>query len=269
MQQTAAQKKGISGSTLKLIAIGVMFIDHIGAVILESGIMMSGCLGSLNDLSLGPAANLPLYLVYMLDSAMRLIGRLGFPLFCFLLMEGYQHTRSKVKYFVRLTLFAMLSEIPFDLALQHTPLEFTYQNVFFTLAIGFATVWGIDTVFKKCKECIKATFVNKVVHVLVVILISGIGMYIAHLLKTDYSEMGVLTIIVLFLLKHKSNVAGMVGACTTLCIMNLIEYPAFATIPLVMNYNGKRGMNVKYLFYFFYPVHLLLLYGILVLTGLI
>ncbi len=150
-----AKKKGLSGSTLKLVAIIAMFIDHFAAIIFDRYLISAGFL-RLNQETILLPENRNLLIIYGVDMIMRLIGRLGFPLFCFLLIEGYYHTRSKVKYGMRLAMFALISEIPFDLGFQSHVLEFTYQNVFFTLFFGFMTVWGIDAfctwVGKKSRE---------------------------------------------------------------------------------------------------------------------
>ena len=112
------KKRGIPGSTLKIIAITTMFIDHIGAVVLE---------GKLSDLGMAQAMQTQEGLqefmaqygvLYLIDMIMRLIGRMGFPIFCFLLIEGFIHTRSRLKYGRNLLLFALVSEVPFDLRLQ-------------------------------------------------------------------------------------------------------------------------------------------------------
>lgn len=126
--------KGISGSTIKIIAVAAMLIDHAAAAVLArylvAGINEAAVMGN----AMGwVEENALLYTVY---SVMRAIGRLGFPIFCFLLVEGYQRTGDVKKYALRLGLFALLSEIPFDLAICGTPLHFGYQNVYFTLLLG-------------------------------------------------------------------------------------------------------------------------------------
>ena len=107
------KKKGISGSTLKMIAIVTMLIDHIGAAVLARLLMVNG-LGELDQTSTDAivqwlSANGALYGTY---TAMRMIGRVAFPIFCFLLVEGFLHTHDVKKYAMRLGLFALLSEIP-------------------------------------------------------------------------------------------------------------------------------------------------------------
>ncbi len=142
------RKRGIPGSTLKLIAIFVMLIDHIGATILEQMLISRGYF-LYNTVASTDMANVRLYMIY---SIMRMIGRLGFPLFCFLLVEGFVHTRNKGKYVIRLAMFALISEIPFDLAFHGKAFYFGYQNVFFTLLIGFLVMWGFQIIAEHLKE---------------------------------------------------------------------------------------------------------------------
>ncbi len=145
---TKDKRKGIPGSTLKLLAIFVMLIDHIAATVL------SNILVSVNFFMMGSAASQDPY--YQTMSAvyfiMRLVGRLGFPLFCFLLVEGFIHTRNKLKYVIRLALFCLISEIPFDLAFSGQVFYMGYQNVFFTLLIGFVVMCGFQGISERLKE---------------------------------------------------------------------------------------------------------------------
>ncbi len=147
--QARERKKGISGSTVKIIAITAMLIDHVAAafltrLLLDRGlyeIMYSDMEQQINWLM----ANGALYYATM---GMRLIGRLGFPIFCFLLVEGFQKTRNVKKYAFRLGLFALISEIPFDLAFSGKVLEFGYQNVYFTLFFGMLSLCACDFLMK-------------------------------------------------------------------------------------------------------------------------
>lgn len=132
-------KSGIPGSTLKIIAITVMFIDHFAAIILES------LLQSPKAYSLSVSYNTVYYTYFV----MRLIGRLGFPIFCFLLVEGFSHTHNKLKYLRNLAIFALVSEIPFDLAFEGHWYDFGYQNVFFTLLLGLVALIVFDYFLNK------------------------------------------------------------------------------------------------------------------------
>lgn len=141
-------RKGVTGSTIKIIAVVTMLIDHLAAALLTRIIYSTGYLNALGD-------GQSLYrwlsengLLFFLMTLMRLIGRLGFPLFCFLLVEGFQKTRSVAKYAFRLGLFALISEIPFDLAFSGRVWAAGYQNVYFTLLMGILALWAFDTVAK-------------------------------------------------------------------------------------------------------------------------
>ncbi|MBO5373075.1 MAG: conjugal transfer protein TraX [Lachnospiraceae bacterium] len=225
--------KGISGSTLKLIAIIAMLIDHIGACII------------LPMLSTNPALDTLYY-------ALRLCGRIAFPIFCFLLVEGFFHTKNVQKYCFRLAIFALISEIPFDLAIYNTAFYWDSQNVFFTLLIGLLTIWAMQYVDK--------FFVKNIVLQAIfrgVILI--IGMFLAWGLKTDYNLYGVIIIAVLYEYYHRRTLSVIIS-CFMLCMMSTLELTAFIAVPLIALYNGKRGLSLKYVFYIFYPLHLFILY---------
>ena len=218
------KKKGISGSTLKMIAIVTMLIDHIGAAVLARLLMVNG-LGELDQTNTD-----------------------AFPIFCFLLVEGFLHTHDVKKYAMRLGLFALLSEIPFDLAFSSKILEFNYQNVFFTLFIGLLTMIAYRAVEEK-EEWGQAW------KVILYILIVAAGMALAYFLKTDYAEKGVFCIMVLYIFRKKKMWQLIAG-----CASFIWETPAlFGFIPIAF-YNGTRGWKMKYFFYIFYPAHLLILY---------
>ena len=249
-------KKGLTGSTLKIIAMVAMFIDHIGATIFARMLMATG----LNEMDTTNTelvmewvnANADVYGAYTLC---RMIGRIAFPIFCFLLVEGFRHTSDAKKYAIRLFAFALISEIPFDLAFSSKVLEFNYQNVFFTLAIGFVTLMA----YKKVEE---REFQNQFTKILMQILVGIVGAFAAQLLHTDYGMIGVLVIVMFYVLRD--NRFYQIAAGIVLFIENMTAW--FAFLP-ILAYNGKRGLNVKWVFYAFYPVHLMVLYGICYVMG--
>ena len=112
-----SQRCSFSGTALKTIACITMLVDHIGASCIEAGILTPGLdAGTLSQDTLSA------YPLYRLDMVLRFTGRLAFPLFCFLLVEGFVHTHNVKGYLGRLVLFGLLSEVPFDLAFFRTPL---------------------------------------------------------------------------------------------------------------------------------------------------
>ena len=189
-EQTIETKRGISGSTIKIIAVISMLIDHIGAGILGRFLMNSNYMeiassGDLNAVMRWMQDNGALFYTY---SAMRMIGRLGFPIFCFLLVEGFQRTHNVGKYALRLGMFALISEIPFDLCFNGTILEFGYQNVFFTLFLGLLTMIAFDWIAKK--EWVSGEVWNRVIKVVFSAAALAVGASIAHFLRTDYAATG-------------------------------------------------------------------------------
>ena len=135
------ERKGLSGSALKMIAIATMLIDHIAATVIIRVLKFGGYNDSL----------------YQLYRVMRNIGRIAFPIFCFLLVEGFMHTRDREKYALRLGCFAAISEIPFDLAFNGKILEVGYQNVFFTLLLGLLTMMAYDSVMKQSRPHLQSS----------------------------------------------------------------------------------------------------------------
>lgn len=243
------KRKGISSSTLKLIAVISMLIDHTAAIILGR-LMMNSYSTELREILdanvitrwlTEPEKLLQVYWV------MRYIGRLAFPIYCFLLVEGFQRTRNIRKYIVRLGLFALVSEIPFNLAITGGWMSLEYQNVFFTLLIGLLVMAGMDAAAKAYR--------NGILRVVVCGIALAAGCALATLLSTDYGAIGVLCITVLYVFRnHKPS--QMAAGCA--CFLWELTAP-LAFLPISF-YNGERGMKLKYFFYAFYPVHLLVLY---------
>lgn len=233
---------GISGSALKIIAIVTMFIDHTAASIFPR------MLQSFDYLEYREF----LIVVYRI---MRFIGRVAFPIFIFLMIEGLFKTKNIKKYIMRMGMFALISEIPFDLAFTGRTLEFEYQNVYFTLFIGLICMTVVEMIRKKYKDIIIQTVAVAVVGV--------VGAVVAELLRTDYGWKGIACIMVMYAFSYNR---------VALMISGAISFAWELTAPLafigVGFYNGKRGLNLKYVFYAFYPAHLLLLYGVVCLLNL-
>ena len=251
---------GMSGSALKLLAMGSMLIDHIGATVVER--QMLG-----NPSNLAPDGTLELNAIVILYFLMRTIGRLAFPIFIFLLVEGYSHTRNPRRYIFRLLLFAGISEIPFDLAFeisakkarQGVLMDMSTQNVFFTLAIGLAAIHMIKQVQDRYEKKGKSIAVQMVVIALTSLL--------AELLHTDYAAAGVLAIVVAYYTKELPVRQRTVFFCIPLVITSPLEIAAVVDSCFFRRYNGTRGLSLKWVFYLFYPLHLLILAGVCIMMG--
>ncbi|MBQ4522823.1 MAG: conjugal transfer protein TraX [Lachnospiraceae bacterium] len=245
------QAGGMTGSTLKLIAIITMLVDHVAATLIYRTMNHEMLINGIITIEQKDAYISEHIIMYGTYIIMRAIGRIAFPIFCFLLVEGFLYTRNKGKYAFRLGIFALISEIPFDLAVRNTICSFEGQNVFFTLLLGLLAMMCLEQVQKKYsgkkKRCI-----------FLCILVSVIFMALAFLLKTDYAAGGVLVIIVMYIFREDKMKRMALGVLTLLSC-GVMECFAFVNLFFIKKYNGKRGSSLKYVFYCFYPVHLLIL----------
>lgn len=250
----------INSRQLKIIAAVSMLIDHTAYLLLGCGVQVI----------LSPAD--PRYgKWYLLYRAMRTIGRIAFPVYAFLLTEGIVHTRSWKKYALRLSGFALLSEIPFDLLCEQKFVALRMQNVFFTLLIALLTIkaaeGAVDLVQKReFRRTGQITWLpSEDKYLLIWMTATGLGCVAAMLLRTDYKSEGVFLIVMLYVLRRQPLKKCMIGFLWMSLVSGKIYYiwgfaAAFFLIGL---YNGEPGSRRgKYAFYLFYPVHILLLYGI-------
>lgn len=230
------KKHEISQETLKIIACITMLIDHIGSE-------------------------------FVPGYALRCIGRLSFPIYCFLIAEGAHYTRNPKKYALRLGIMAMVSEIPFELAFfgGYTPYR---QNVMLTLLLGFCAL----QVMKKCP--------NTGLKIMAVVPFA----LIADFVYCDYGAEGVM-IIALFALTRElphNRLLQFVGMALIFGNMRSAQLFTIGVIPVTLQslaalaivpiglYNGKKttaSKAVQWGFYWFYPLHLLLIYLIKLCMG--
>lgn len=251
------KKYSLSGAFLKHVAYLSMFIDHFTLVVIGAYI---GWLG-LRNASVETAD-----FVYTIG---RCVGRTAFILFAFMASEGFCHTHSRKKYLLRLFGFALISEIPFDLAIENSFFSMESQNVYWTLFLGVLAL------------CVLEKLHGKLLWQFAGVLLCCVA---AAVLKTDYMIMGVLLIVVFYLCRGSFWRQFLFGSATIyigLVMVYVIRYwgmgipiltfmeastselyglPAFC---FIYYYNGKRGRQLpKAFYYWFYPLHLLLLYGI-------
>ena len=231
------KRKGISQEALKLIACLTMLVDHIAAAMaMDYDLYMR----------MGPQ----LYLV------LRGIGRVAFPIYCFLMAEGAHHTRSPGRYALRLLVGAVLSEIPFDLAL-FGGISWAHQSVMVTLLLGCLMMVGMDSFPGFWKLLAIPPFYG-----------------IAEFLGTDYGGNGILLIAMLALTwgLPREKLWRTLGFVVCLWFgpgvqIGTMDIPMelfglIALIPMFL-YDGKkltRSKWVQWSFYLFYPAHLLILW---------
>lgn len=229
----------LNSNKLKAVAIISMVIDHWAVVFIENRI-----LGGPFDYIPAQASEYAA-MWWKADMALRFLGRLAFPIFCFQIVEGFLHTSDIRRYAKRLLIFALISEIPFDLAIFNTWFYLQYQNVFITLFIGLVAIAAVNR-FEVRQSLWKQAAVM------------GLCCGAAQLLKADYGAFGVFFILLLYYCRKDARMQTILGS---LALLWEVTAP-LAFIPIHM-YNGERGNKKwQWFFYWFYPVHFLILAGI-------
>lgn len=239
--EKSSKRFGLSSFDLHIIAMAFMLLDHSWATIFSQYRWLN-C-----------------------------VGRLAFPIFAFMIVEGWYHTSDRKKYFLRMVLFAVVSELPFNLMCGGTLLYPVHQNVMWTFAIAMMGLFGMEKLKNKSKLL---RIVGNTVIVIGTSIMAIIGM-------TDYHAAGVLTVYAFYLF-HGKNYFCYVGQFALLYYLNvrllgglrvdvnLFGYSvevvqqglALLALPLIWLYNGERGCHSKwfqYACYAFYPLHALIL----------
>ena len=229
----------INGFTLKLIALLTMTIDH-------------------------TAAALPVPALWYIP--MRLIGRLAFPIYCFLLIQGYFHTRSVGRYLSRLLIAFFVAELPFDAALLFKVPDWGHLNVLLTLAIGLVTVYLVDHSRAWVEQLVKSSSFHRPLTDLLCLLFSLADVCLAQFCRTDYAGGGVLLILLFYFFRSKPRILCLTVALLFFFWFGWVElFGIVALIPITF-YNGKRGPAFggkwgKWFFYLYYALHLAMLAG--------
>jgi hypothetical protein len=174
---------------------------------------------------------------------LRLIGRIAFPIFAYTLSEGFVYTKNIKKYMLRIAMLAVLSEVPFDLAFYGTAVYWRHQNIFFTLLIGLLTLWAINTTTKNWLKCIYITLFA----------------LLAEILYVDYGGLGILIIFWCFSFREHQAIQYLGVALINIFLLGGAQvFAPIALIPIAMH-NHKLGKSCKMFFYYFYPIHLVII----------
>ena len=237
---TGTGKMDLSAAALHILAMTFMLMDHLWATLLPA------------------------------QEWLTCVGRIAFPIFAFMAVEGYFHTHNLKKYLLRMLIFAVISEVPFDLMYGGTWFYPVHQNVIWTLMMGLAGIHLMETVRKK-----KSTFVYILVSAIVVIL----GGLLGTLSMVDYYGIGVLTVFIFYFFRGRKWWC-LLGQMLALYWVNVellggLMYPIrlfgmefelcqqglalLALLPIWL-YRGRQGYHSKpfqYFCYAFYPMHML------------
>lgn len=236
----------ISAAMLHILAMALMLMDHLWA-------------------TLFPA-----------QEWLTCAGRLAFPIFAFMIVEGYFHTHNFKKYALRLLLFAVLSEVPFDLMYGGTWFYPVHQNVIWTLLMGLIGIHLMENVRKKRKTPM---------YLLTAVVVVAVGAVLGTVCMVDYYGAGVLTVFIFYFFRKRKwwcllgqilalywvNVELLGGLLYPLRLFGMdfeICQQGFALLALlpIWLYRGQQGCHSKlfqYICYAFYPVHMLILVMVL------
>lgn len=236
----------ISAAMLHILAMALMLMDHLWA-------------------TLFPA-----------QEWLTCAGRLAFPIFAFMIVEGYFHTHNFKKYALRLLLFAVLSEVPFDLMYGETWFYPVHQNVIWTLLMGLIGIHLMENVRKKRKTPM---------YLLTAVVVVAVGAVLGTVCMVDYYGAGVLTVFIFYFFRKRKwwcllgqilalywvNVELLGGLLYPLRLFGMdfeICQQGFALLALlpIWLYRGQQGCHSKlfqYICYAFYPVHMLILVMVL------
>lgn len=247
MNDISVKKNGfqLTSFSLRVIALVSMFIDHAYKTIGGDSVILE------------------------------LIGRLAFPIFAFQLVEGYFLTKDYKKYISRMFIFALISEIPYNLMVGGGIIYPLAQNVLWTMLIGLIVIRIIDTSSKEMD--------NKFVSIVISLMVIALGYIAGNILFVDYFGYGVLTFVVFYLAKRYKKyyyIIQFVGVFLINYLLKGIAYQvsilgitfvfpiqlfAIFALPLIWLYRGKQGYHSRWwskFCYWFYPVHIFLLYSI-------
>ncbi len=232
---------GLTSNMLRILAMAFMICDHLWAKVVPG------------------------------NNWMTYVGRMTFPIFAFMISEGFIHTSNLKKYILRLLGFALISEIPFNLFYGGSWFYPYHQNVMFTLLFGLLAITLID----KAKKNPNA---KSIVRTVLLLIILGIASFIGFV---DYGFWGFLTVVMFYLFRNFPF--AWLAQLIAMVLMNLIlfegqqipveifgetyevaaqGFAVFSLIPIWL-YGGKKGKSSKimqYGFYAFYPVHMILIY---------
>ena len=219
-----------SGAQLKYIAFISMLIDHVNNALITPLLDGSG------------------FLLY-LSNIFSVLGRIAFPIFVFFIVEGFYKTKNRKKYLLTLTVFGVITEVPFDMFTSKTFFNPYWNNIMFTLALCLITIWIIDTLKGKIKSKVSWYTVS-----IIIVIFSGLS---AMELSLDYDYHAVVAAYIFYIFYDKPLLGAGLGYLSI-----IKEFYSCLGFFMTLTYNGKRGKQYKWINYLFYPVHILIL-GIL------
>lgn len=225
---------GLNGNQLKILALLLMTIDHIGAYLL------------------------PQYTV------LRYIGRLSMPIFAWMIAEGCYHTRNRFRYWITIALLAAVCQ-----AVNFIFQDSLYQSILVTFTLSILMIYTVDLAQKK-QNILTLTLMGAVFCGIVYVC-RFLPQKLSHTdFGIDYGFMGVMLPVLIYLGRNKAEklLLAAVGLTALAFTSHSSQWYALLSLPLLALYNGKRGKKpMKYLFYLYYPLHRVAIYAIGVLLN--
>ncbi len=224
MTNTISNNRIFTGNVLKIIALICMTFDHVGKEFFPDQVWM------------------------------QIIGRIAFPIFSFMIAEGCRYTKSRKRYLITLVIMALFLQIIYYIFEKSL-----YMCIFVTFSLSVSLIYAIDNFVKK------KNFIN-------FILAFGVFCGIFYLTKilpsftdfwVDYGFFGVMVSAVIYFCKKQSIKLILFTLMLLFVSLDLggIQIYSLLSVPVIALYNGKRGkLNLKYLFYVYYPLHLAVIY---------
>lgn len=228
----------VTAATLKWYGCITMLFYTISMSVIQNGLLHVNQFSN-TQLREMWAADSGLMLLSSWAAVFQLLGGLAIPVFAFLLVEGYQHTKNYKAYLLRLLIFAVISEIPYDFAMSGMLFDWSRQNMLFSLAVCLVMVYGL-----------KLFEASRVVQALIVIA----AVFWSGLMKTEFGLCLVLLTAAYYLLRKRPTAKMWISG-----IISLMYVTGPISNFVLKRYNGQLGNWNKYLFYVLYPLHLLLL----------
>lgn len=236
------RKYGLSSNALKIIAMIAMALDHHAVIVINNG-MLYGFRPEYYQMAIETEEGASLLVLYHI---FRFIGRIAFPIFAFLLVEGFIHTRNFRKYLLRMLLLACISEPIFDIAIYN---QFPYlgeQNVCFTLSLGLITMY-----------LIRKYMLHPEFKWFFIILSAGL----AELLNLDYGAYGIMIISLMYMYKDRRKISEGVPAVLSAIVSHEYYGAGVLAFPFIHFYSGRKGrMKLRWIPYIFYPLHMLIFF---------
>ncbi len=236
MNTVKKPKIGLTNNQLKIIAMVSMLLDHMGLLFF------------------------PEYSIF------RILGRIAFPIFAYMIAEGCRYTKNRAKYLGMIAAMAVVFQAVYFVAMGSL-----YQGILVTFSLAIITIYSIDGILHAKKLWGRLAAIGALVFVAVFVFVLPL-----LLTKTDFDiDYGVWGILLPVIVYFMPSRPWQIGGASALLVVRAIYYGLLATplrplqwwslltIPLLALYNGERGKaKMKYVFYIFYPAHLVILYGI-------